>query len=188
MSEHFHVHGAHDHEIEHQAQHGVSLSQYVAIFTAILSAFAAVVSFHGSAVQSEAMILKNNAVIKASQAADQWGFYQAKSNKMHLMELASELVPAKAAYYKQELARYEKEKNAISQQAQALESAFIEDNKESDRLMASHHQESEAMMFLQIAIALASITALTRKKWLFAIAGVAAFLGAVLSIISWVPL
>lgn len=187
MSEHeFHVHGAHEHEVEHQAHQGNGLAQYVAIFTAVLSAFAAVVSYHGSAVQSEAMLLKNDAVIKMSQVVDQWSFYQAKKSKMHLMELASELVPAKADYYKQELGRYEIEQNEIKQQAQALEAQFLKDNQESDRLMASHHQESEAMMFLQIGIALASITALTKKNWLFGLASVAAVIGVVLSIISWV--
>jgi len=187
MSKHgFHVHGAHEHEIEHQAHQGIGLAQYIAIFTAILSAFAAVVGYHGSAVQNEAMLLKNDAVIKESQAVDQWTFYQAKSSKMHLMELASDLVPAKADYYKKELARYNTEKAAIKEQALELEAEFLKANHESERLMENHHQEAQAIMFLQIAIALASITVLTRKKWLFALAGVAAVLGIVLSIISWV--
>ena len=189
MSEHgFHVHGAHEHELEHQAHSGNSLAQYIAIFTAVLSAFAAVVSYHGSAVQNEAMLLKNDAVIKSTQSVDEWSFYQAKKSKMHLMELASDLVPARTDYYKEQAARYSNESNQISQRAKALDEAFLKDNEESNRLMASHHQESEAMMFLQIAIALASITALTRKKWLFALAGVAAIIGTILSIAAWVVL
>lgn len=188
MSEHFHVHGAHEHELEHQAHHGNGLAQYVAIFTAVLSAFAAVVSYHGSAVQNEAMLLKNDAVIKVTQSVDEWSFYQAKKNKLHLMELAADIVPAKADYYKEQIERYAKESEQISQQAKSLDEAFTKDNAESNRLMASHHQESEAMMFLQIAIALASITALTRKRWLFALASVAAIIGVVLSIASWVTI
>ena len=187
MSGHgFHVHGAHEHEIEHQAHKGISLAQYVAIFTAILSAFTAVVSYHGSTVQNEAMLLKNDAVIKQSQAVDQWSFYQAKKNKLHLMELASELVPAKKDYYNKQIDRYSSESAKISQQAKTLDAEFIENNEKSNRLMENHHQEAQALMFLQIAIALASITALTRKRWLFALAGIAAVLGIILSIASWV--
>ena len=46
MSEqHMHVHGAHDHAVEHQAHHGPGLAQQVAIFTAILSTIGAVVAY-----------------------------------------------------------------------------------------------------------------------------------------------
>jgi uncharacterized membrane protein YccC len=40
--------------------------------------------------------------------------------------------------------------------------------------MHPHHKLAQAMTLIQIAISLASITVLTRKKWLFAVAGVAA--------------
>lgn len=37
MSTHgIHAHGPHDHEVEHQAQHGPGLAQSIAIFTALL--------------------------------------------------------------------------------------------------------------------------------------------------------
>ena len=88
MSENgFHVHGPHDHAVEHAAQHeGSDLAQYVAIFTAILATLGAIVSYQGGATQNEAMLYKNEAVLKKAQASDQWGFYQAKSSKQHLME------------------------------------------------------------------------------------------------------
>lgn len=43
--------------------------------------------------------------------------------------------------------------------------------------MVPHHKLAQAMTLIQIAISLASITVLTRKKWLFAIARVAALGG-----------
>jgi len=80
MSEEFHVHGAHDHAVEHHAQGGDSLAGYVAIFTAILASIGAVVSYQGGDTQNQAMLFKNEAVLKKTQASDQWNFYQAKSN------------------------------------------------------------------------------------------------------------
>jgi hypothetical protein len=186
MSEEFHVHAAHEHEIEHQAHKGVGLAQSVAIFTAILSTFAAVASYNSASEQTEALMLKNEAIIKQAQASDQWAFYQSKSNKGHLMELASELVPAnKAQYYNQQIQRYNQQKDQIKNSAQALEASSFQADSKSDALMSKHHQQSQGMMLLQIAISMASITALTRKKWLFTFASLAAVGGIIFSVFSW---
>ena len=93
MSEGFHVHGAHDHAVEHHAQGGDSLGAQVAIFTAILASVGAIVSYQGGDTQNQAMLFKNEAVLKKTQASDQWNYYEAKSNKGHLMELARILHP-----------------------------------------------------------------------------------------------
>lgn len=186
MSEEFEVVGAHEHEIEHQAHHGVPLAQKVAIFTAIISSFAAVISYHSSSQQNEAFLLKNDAVIKQAQASDQWAYYQAKSSKGHLMELASALLPSdKAKYYQQQLQRYNEEKDQIKTQALNLESASQSANNQSDVLMSTHHQESQGMLLLQIAISLASVTALTKKRWLFILASLAAVGGIIFSFLAW---
>jgi hypothetical protein len=46
--------------------------------------------------------------------------------------------------------------------------------------MHPHHKLAQAMTLIQIAISLASITVLTRRKWLFVVAGVAAAGGLVM--------
>lgn len=176
MSEHgFHVHGAHEHAVEHEAQAGPGLAQYVAIFTAILSTIGAIVSYQGGATQNEAMLYKNEAVLKKTQASDQWNFYQAKSSKGHLMELALELAPeGKKDYYRQQIEKYNLEKKAIREKAEALEKESEKANELSERTMHPHHKQAQAMTLIQIAISLASITALTRKRWLFSLALIAA--------------
>lgn len=175
MSEEFHVHGAHDHAVEHQAQGGDSLAGYVAIFTAILASVGAAVSYQGGDTQNQAMLFKNEAVLKETQASDQWNFYEAKSNKGHLMELALELAPAKKQdYYKSQIERYDKEKKGIKVKAESLEAESKNANEESEHAMHPHHKLAQSMTLIQIAISLASITVLTRKKWLFSVAAVAA--------------
>jgi len=176
MSEHgFHVHPHHEHAIEHEAHSGVGMAQYVAIFTAILSTIGAIVSYQGSSTQNEAMLYKNEAVLKKAQASDQWNFYQAKAQKGHLMELAMELAPKdKKQHYREEMERYNAEKKKIQADAEALEEESKKANEMSEHLMHPHHMLALAMTLTQIAISLASITALTRKKWLFGVAGVAA--------------
>ena len=173
--QHFHVHGAHEHALEHEAQHGPGLAQYVAIFTAVLSTLGAIVSYQGGATQNEAMLYKNEAVLKKTQASDQWNFYQSKSGKGHLMELAMDLAPAgKKAGYKAQIEKYAEEKKAIRAQAEALEAESKQANQLSQRAMQPHHRLAQSMTLIQIAISLASITALTRVRWLFALAALAA--------------
>ena len=181
MSEGFHVHGAHDHAVEHGAHSGDKLSGQVAIFTAILASVGAIVSYQGGDTQNQAMLFKNEAVLKKTQASDQWSFYQAKSNKGHLMELASDMAPAsKHAYYKAQIEKYENDKKEIKAKAEALEAESEKANEESDHVMHPHHKLAQAMTLIQIAISLASITVLTRKKWLFALAGLSAAGGLVM--------
>lgn len=176
MSGHgFHVHGAHDHEVEHQAQHGPGLAQSVAIFTAILSTVGAIVSYQGGSTQNEAMMYKNEAVLQKSHASDQWNYYQAKSTKGHLMEMAAAIAPAdKQEYYKKQIDKYKQEKEEIKAQAEAFEKKSEEANQKSEEMMHPHHRLAQAMTLIQIAISLASITVLTRKKWLFAVGAVSA--------------
>ena len=183
MSGHeFHVHGAHDHAVEREAEQSENkLGQSIAIFTAILASIGAIVSYQGGDAQNESMMHKNEAVLYKTQASDQWNFYQSKSSKVHLMELASDMAPKeKKDYYDSKIEKYEKEKVEIKKKAEALELKSEEANKESDALMAPHHKLAQAMTLIQIAISLASITVLTRKKWLFGIAAIAALGGLIM--------
>jgi hypothetical protein len=175
MSEGFHIHGAHDHAVEHHAHGGDSLATYIAIFTALLASLGAVVSYQGGDTQNQAMLFKNEAVLKKAQASDQWNFYEAKSNKGHLMELANDLAPAnKRGYYKTQIEKYENDKKEIRAKAEALEAESDKANQQSEHLIHPHHKLAQSMTLIQIAISLASITVLTRKKWLFLVAAAAA--------------
>lgn len=188
MSEGFHVHGPETHHIEHEAHSGSSLAQQIAIFTAILASLGAVVNYQGSDTQNEAMLNKNEAVLKKTQASDQWNYYQAVSNKGHLMELASDLAdPGKTEYYKKQVEKYKAEKKIIKQKADQLEDESKQANEKSELLMHPHHKLEQAMTLIQIAISLASITALTRRKWLFYVAMVSALSGASLWLMAIIP-
>ena len=187
MSEHgIHVHGAHDHAVEHAA-HTPGLGQQVAIFTAVLATIGAIVSFFGGDTQNKALLYKNEAVLERAEASDQWNFYQAKSMKQNLAELAAAINtdPAKVAFYKSEAARYSKEKKEIEVTARDHEAKSKKHNDMSERALHPHHYLAISMTLLQIAIALASITVLTQKRWLLYGAGLSAFAGALLGIIAW---
>ena len=187
MSEHgIHVHGAHDHAVEHEAQKG-GLGQQVAIFSAVLATVGAIVSFLGGHTQNEALLYKNHAVLKKAEASDQWAYYQAKGVKRNIAEFAATMTndPAKAEFYRNEAKRYATEQKDIEAQARKLDKDSDESNHKSDHALHPHEHLAISMTLLQIAIALASITVLTQKRWLLAGAGIAAIGGAALGIIAW---
>jgi hypothetical protein len=188
MSEHgVHVHGPHDHAVEHEAHKG-GLGQQVAIFTAILATVGAIVSFFGGHTQNNALLYKNSAVLERAEASDQWNYYQAKSQKQNLAEMGATLAtdPKVVETYKSEAARYKKEKADIEKDAQKHEAESKRLNALSDEALHPHHNLAISMTLLQIAIALASITVLTQKRWLLYGAGASALGGAILAILAYI--
>jgi hypothetical protein len=165
----FHVHGPHDHELEHAAEHGTgdSFSGRIAVTTAVLATIGALFSYQGGATQANAGLAKNNAAIKKTEAANQWNYYQAKSTKQNLAELGIQLAPPnKQERFQQSIDRYKEEKEGIKKTAEKFETESTEWDKHSDEQMHLHHRWAQATTLLQIAIALSAIALLTRKKWL----------------------
>jgi len=166
MSEgHIHVHGPHDHEVEHAAQSGDPFAGRVAVMTAIFATIGAIFGYMAGATQNEALLFKNDAAIKTLEASDQWNFYQAKSSKQNLAELGATLTTGdQQAKYLKEVERYKKEKEEIMVEAKKLEEARKEANSRSAAAMHTHHRWAQSMTLIQIAIALAAISILTRAK------------------------
>ncbi len=170
MSGHgFHVHGPHDHELEHAAQQSgkSNHSGLIAVITAILATVGALFSYMGGATQANAGLFKNNAAIKKTEAGNQWNFYQAKSGKQNLAELAIVLAPEdKRQGFKDEVERYKKEKAEIKLAAEKLEADSKSWDDQSEAQLHNHHRWAQATTALQIAIALAAIALLTGRRWL----------------------
>jgi len=188
MSGHgFHVHGPHDHELEHAAQHNPEgMAGQLAVITAILATVGALFSYQGGATQANAGLLKNEAAIKKTEAANQWAYFQSKSTKQSLAEFALDLAPEdKRAAYQAKIERYEAEKNEIKKKAEALDAESHEQDLASDAQMHQHHRWAQATTALQIAIAMAAIALLTKRRWLeWATLGLGG-LGVVIGALAW---
>ncbi len=178
----FHVHGPHDHELEHAAQghgdHGSGMTNQIAMFTAIIATVGAIFAYMGGATQANAGLYKNNAALKKTEASNQWNYFQAKSTKQSLAEVSRDLTPKadERVKYQAKIDRYEKEKGEIKVVAEKLEAEATDWDKKSDEQIHLHHRWAQATTVLQVAIALAAIALLTRKKWLeYAMFGTGAF-------------
>jgi len=166
MSEEFEVPGPHEHEVEHRAQHDPFAGR-IAVMTAIFATIGALFGYMAGATQNEALLFKNEAAIRKTEASDQWNFYQAKSSKQNLAELGATLATGdQQARYLKEVERYKKEKDEIMPEAKKLEQQSKDAETKSEASMHVHHRWAQALTLIQISIALAAITILTRNKGL----------------------
>jgi Domain of unknown function (DUF4337) len=170
MSDEFEVHGPHNHAVEHAGSHTPdSNAARIAVMTAILASIGAISSYQSGANENLALFFKNEAAIHKTEAANQWAYYQAKGEKQNLAELGAALTessPAARARFVADVERYRTEKGPIRAHAEALEKDVEKDNAASEALLHQHHRWAQATTLIQISIALAAITLLTRKKWL----------------------
>jgi len=124
-------------------------SMYVAISTALIAVFAAIAALLAGSHADEAVI----AQIKAS---DQWALYQAKGIKAEIKELA--MISGKAN--QSDVDKYKNEQADIKKEAGEYED-------ESSFHSVRHSKLARAVTLFQIAIAIAAISILTKKKFLW---------------------
>jgi hypothetical protein len=162
--EEFDSHTEHAHEQAQEAAHESHEKWImgVALTAAILAALAAVTSMLSGHNEHEAMMLQMKSV-------DQWNYYQAKSLKKLIreeqvanLELAGEKVPDKLRAKVDDAA---KEQTPIKERAQAFEHY----GEFHDHL---HMIFAYGVTLFQVAIAVAAISALTRRRqfWFVGIA------------------
>jgi Domain of unknown function (DUF4337) len=172
MSEHVgvHVHAAHEEMVDEIAERGAEgLAQRVALVTALLATIGALFGYQAGHVSTEAMLLKNDSIAAQAKASDIWEEYQAKSTREFLSKnlsaiAADDAVKAKLAA---EGDRYAKEKQEISEKAKAFEEQSKAANEKAEANIVPHERMALGVTLMQVAVALASITVLTRKRWLF---------------------
>ena len=185
MDDEFEVPSAHEHAVEHAAEKRVPLGQEIALFSAILATLGAVVSFLGGHTQNDALYYKNEAVLMKARASDDWAYYQAEQIKQHIEEIAGETQSGGAARNVAAAAHYAAHAKLLRAQAEGYDRQSDEADAESQRSFAPHIKLAIATTFIQIAIALASITALTKRRWLLWAAGGFAAVGIAMGVIAW---
>src|SRR6266567_4329823 len=133
--EHLHEHVQHSAE-----QSGEAWISWVALSTAVLAVFAAIAGLLSGKHANEAMM-------NQIEASDQWSFYQAKSVKAALLDAKMSLATVTD----------EEEQTEIKSEAE---------RKQADAKSNFHRHEvyARGVTMFQIAIAVAAISALTKKR------------------------
>ena len=92
---------------------------------------------------------------------------------------------ARKTFYADEVKRYKSEKAEIMQKAEAFEKESKDFDDRSAEQMHQHHRWAQATTALQIAIALAAIALLTKKRWMEKLVFGVSALGLVIGIAAW---
>jgi len=179
-----HVHQPHEEMVEHGAHHD-SLAQRVALTTAILATIGALFGYQAGQMANESMLLKNDSIAKKTEESDQWGYYQAKSTRQFIADSLSVLATDDKMRdkLKADAERYGNDKDGIKKVADALHAEALKLNEESEGKLIPHERMALGVTLMQVAVALASITVLTRKLWLFA--GSLLFAGVGIGVAAW---
>ena len=171
-------------EEENERDH---LAQRVAVMTAILATLGAVFSFQSGHTQTEASMLKSDSITSLTQANDRWAQYQSKSTREYMAKVMALVAIDQGTkeMLNGDALRYSAEKEEIKKDAEMFQADAEKFGKQAEDILRPHHKLSLAMTLVQIAIALSSLTVLTRKKWLFVGAGISAIGGIGLAIAAW---
>jgi Pyruvate/2-oxoacid:ferredoxin oxidoreductase gamma subunit len=151
-------------EIHHRAEHGgEKWIGWVALSTALLAVLAAVAGLLSGMHANEAMMSQ-------IEASDQWAYYQAKGVKAAVLDAKMSLGNNPTEEDRAKAERYQEEQQEIQKEA----------NAKQDEAKSNFHQHevlARGVTMFQIAIAIAAISALTKRPpfWivslLFGIAG-----------------
>jgi hypothetical protein len=136
------------------------------VFVAVLAAIA---TQWGAKYSTRTLTALNDATYYQTRASDQWSFYQAKSIKQNFYEVAREQQAARASDGKSDdfsakVARFEQEKATIKRVAEGLEVDRQRARDAANVWAARGSAMGLAVSMYQIAIAVASIAMLMKRK------------------------
>lgn len=138
-------------DVHHSAEHsGAVWISWVALSTAILAVLAAIAGLLSGKHANEAMM-------NQIEASDQWSYYQAKSIKASVLDAKMSLVGTPNESDQSKRDRYEKEQEEIKSEAEHKEAAAKSN-------FHKHEVFARGVTMFQIAIAIAAISALTKRR------------------------
>jgi hypothetical protein len=135
---------------ESAERNAASWISWVALSTALLAVLAAIAGLLSGKHANEAMVSQ-------IEASDRWSYYQAKSIKAAVLDAKMALAATSSVTDKENIARYQEEESQIKSEAERKES-------EAKTNFHRHEVYARGVTMFQIAIAIAAISALTRKR------------------------
>ena len=165
------------HEKAQEEKHRVPWLRWLALSSACFAVIAAIASLKSGHSANEALL-------KQSQATDQWAYFQAKGNKAATRSAEADILAelhvdaTRVATIRGDVDKYAREQDEIKAEAQRLE-------RESKEDLTRHEWFASTVTLLQVAIGLSAIGALveSRKVWLASL--VAGGLAAVVFFVRW---
>lgn len=165
----------------------------LAVSTALFAVLAAFASLKAGDSANEALYRANQAVLQQTQAVDTWSQFQADSIKKYQAQSLITLLPhvggsaAEVAAAQKQVASRQKTQDALLVQAKERDAETAKLSKESERLLTRHTKYALSVTLFQVAIGLAAIATLLRRRplwWLSLGVGVGAMAALVVGLVS----
>jgi hypothetical protein len=139
---------------------------WLSLSTAILAVLAAIASLESGDHANEAIVVKTDATLAQSHADDAWSYYQARSIKQDMYAALAQLAPRPelAAEWSKRASEEGAEKAKLKEEAEKIGEDVKSADAESRHHLNIHHRFAKSVTVFQVAIALAAIAALTRRK------------------------
>ena len=173
-------------QTEHLTHEHDGFVSRVAILISLLAVLAAVAGNVESIEAEKTLATAGEATLQQDEATDAWSEYQADSIKRHLYTIAADENPSNGANYAKVAKEQEHKQAAIRSRAEALESERNRLRRESDRHESRHHWLTAAATLFEIAIALSTVSIITRRHWFWGAAAVLGGCGLVLLAVPFV--
>jgi hypothetical protein len=156
---------------EHERAGGFSrFIQLIALATGLMAVLAAVGAQQAASLSNEALLISNQSVLAQTKASDTWNEYQADGIKRRVFETQALVMTGNSAESQRlagEAKREADKQPDLMNEARKLEREREELLNEAHMKNAIHETFARSVGALQIGIALASISALTRRRELF---------------------
>ncbi|MGP8233375.1 MAG: DUF4337 family protein [Methylovirgula sp.] len=153
---------------EHAAHSGNPFLALVAVTIAILAVVAAFIGSLETIETAATIDAKSQATLFQDKATDSWGFYQAKSLKKNLYDVAAVLAGpgANADNFKAQSKRNEEDQESIRLAAKTQEELMEESLRSSEKHERRHKILTVAVTLLHISIAIATISIIRQgARW-----------------------
>ncbi|RFB80311.1 DUF4337 domain-containing protein [Methylovirgula sp. 4M-Z18] len=159
-------HMEHAEHAEHAVHEGNQFFITVSATIAVLAVVAAVIASFETTETGAAISDKNSAVLRQAQASDEWAYYQARSIKQKMFELAADEHPDKADDYRKQAKHYEEDNIEEKRKADELQKQRDEFLEAGERHEGRHHGLTLAETMVHVGIAVATVSIITKgQRW-----------------------
>jgi len=143
---------------------------YLAISTALFAVFAAAAALEAGNYANEALFKANRGVLQQTRAVDAWSEFQADSIKKQTQQNLAILLahvggtPGEIKAANDEAARRQGQQDDLMKEATARDAETAALNEEAQGQLEHHHRFAVSVTLFQVAIGLAAIAALLRRR------------------------
>jgi hypothetical protein len=156
----------HAEHFEHAAHDGGRFMMLVSVTIATLAMVAATVGSFEAIETAATVNAKSEAVFFQDKATDSWNFFQAKSIKKNMYDIAAAQGGDRVADFQAQSKKNEDDSNEIMQEAKKLEGETDAKLRESDSHEHRHQILTIAVTLLHVSIAIATVSIITRgARW-----------------------